>query len=110
MLTNTFNGVPPVLFVVSLYEEAKIYVLASSKENASISLLEGMAAKTVVITTNVSGCPETVEDAGYLIDVDDYLSLRKILQDLSDNRDLIKKYSKKSYQRLLDKFLWDGRR
>lgn len=93
--------------LLKLYEEAKIYVLASSKENASISLLEGMAAKTTVITTNVSGCPETVEDAGYLIDVDDYLSLRKILLALSNNRDLIKEYSRKSYQRLLDNFLWD---
>ena len=91
-----------------LYEEAKIYVLASSKENASISLLEGMAAKTVIITTNVSGCPETVGDSGFLIDVDDHLSLRKILLDLANNKDLIKEYSEKSYKRLLNNFMWDG--
>ena len=92
--------------LIGLYEDASIYVLASSKENASIALLEGMAAKCVVITTNVSGCPETVGDSGYLIDYDDSDTLRDILKRLSEDRALIEEYQRKSYARLQERFLW----
>lgn len=90
-----------------LYERASIYVLVSARENASIALLEGMAAKCVVITTNVSGCPETVGDAGFLIDYDDYRELQRILVNLCHDKEKIELFSRRSYQRLIEKFLWD---
>jgi glycosyltransferase involved in cell wall biosynthesis len=93
--------------LLDLYERASIYVLASSRENASIALLEAMAAKCVVITTNVSGCPETVGDAGFLIDYDDDTRLREILSMLSKDSPIMREFSEKAYQRLIDNFLWD---
>ncbi len=93
--------------LMNLYERACIYVLPSSHENASVALLEAMAAKCVMITTNVSGCPETVGDCGFLIDFEDYDKLREILITLSKEKELISEYSEKSYARLLDNFLWD---
>jgi glycosyltransferase involved in cell wall biosynthesis len=90
-----------------LYEEALIFVLVSSKENASISLLEGMAAQCVVISTNVSGCPETVGDAGFLIDYGDHIKLREILFRLCEDEALVKTFSKKSYKRLVENYLWE---
>lgn len=93
--------------LLELYEKALIFVLPSSRENASIALLEAMAAKTVVITTNVSGCPETVGDAGFLIDYDDDGRLREILITLSKDPARIKEFSEKAHERLLDNFLWD---
>jgi len=92
-----------------LYERASIYVLASARENASIALLEGMAAKCVMITTNVSGCPETVGDAGFLIDYDDDQALQGILINLCQDKGKIDIFSRKSYQRLIENFLWDDR-
>ena len=50
-----------------LLEQAAIYVLASEKENASIALLEAMSGGCVVITTNVGGAPETINDTGLVI-------------------------------------------
>jgi len=94
--------------LLELYERASIYSLTSSHENASIALLEGMAAKTVVITTNVSGCPETIGDAGFLIDYDDHMRLREILIMLSKEPAMIKEFSEKAYRRLIDNFLWDN--
>ena len=91
----------------SLYEKASIYVLASSKENASIALLEGMAARCVVITTNVSGCPETVGNAGFVIDFDDDVRLKQILLALSNDSSMVYDYSNKAYNRLRSCFLWD---
>ncbi len=93
--------------LLNLYERASVYVLVSSHENASIALLEGMAAKCAVITTNVTGCPETVGDAGFLIDFDDSDKLREILITLSKNKELVKEYSKKAYSRLTEHFLWN---
>jgi glycosyltransferase involved in cell wall biosynthesis len=90
-----------------LYEKALIYVLVSASENASISLLEAMAAKTAIITTNVSGCPETIGNAGFLIEYDDDRRLRDILLQLSNDIKLIEAYANKAYNRLLDKFLWE---
>jgi glycosyltransferase involved in cell wall biosynthesis len=93
--------------LLELYEKASVYVLVSSHENASIALLEGMAAKCTVITTNVTGCPETVGDAGFLIDFDDADRLKEILITLSKNKDIIKEYSEKAYARVIQHFSWD---
>ena len=90
-----------------LYEKASIFSLVSERENASISLLEGMAARSVIISTNVTGCPETVGDAGFLIDYDDAEKLREILIMLSESPETIQEYSGKSHTRLINNFLWD---
>ncbi len=92
--------------LLSLYERAAIFVLASERENASISLLEAMAAKCVTITTNVSGCPETVGNAGFLIDFDDSDKLRDVLVELSGHPDMIEEFAQKAYARLCANFLW----
>ena len=52
----------------ALLQAAAIFVLPSLKENASISLLEAMSAGAAVITTNISGCPETVGPEGILVE------------------------------------------
>ena len=91
----------------NLYEKASIYVLVSSKENASIALLEGMAAKCVIISSNVSGCPETVGSAGFVIDFDDDGKLKQILIDLCSDPNKVDDYSNKAYNRLHSYFLWD---
>ncbi|MCP4642003.1 MAG: glycosyltransferase family 4 protein, partial [bacterium] len=43
-----------------LYDTSAILCLPSERENASMALLEGMRAGMAVITSNVTGCPETV--------------------------------------------------
>jgi glycosyltransferase involved in cell wall biosynthesis len=93
--------------LIALYRKASIYALLSEKENASIALLEGMAARCAVITTNVSGCPETIGDAGFLIDFDDRDSLKILLTALCYDRDLVNSYGNKAYARLKNYFLWD---
>jgi len=93
--------------LLNLYERASVYVLVSSHENASIALLEGMAAKCAVITTNVTGCPETIGDAGFLIDFDDSNRLREILVKFGKDKNAIKESSEKAYKRVIKHFSWD---
>ena len=90
-----------------LYHKASVYVLASQKENASIALLEGMATGNAVITTNVSGCPETVGDSGFVIEYEDANALRSILQQVSEDRDLLQERIEKGLERVKNQFNWE---
>lgn len=53
-----------------LYESLLIFCLPSSRENASISLLEARLAGMAVVTSNVTGCtgrvvsPDMLRDCG----------------------------------------------
>ena len=91
-----------------LYEEAAIFALPSAIENASISLLEGMAAKCAVITSNRTGCPETVGATGLTMDFDDREALQEYFIDLSQNAEKVKTLGEQGYSRLTENFLWDN--
>ena len=90
----------------SLLGSCSIYSLVSAKENASISLLEAMSASCVVITSNVSGCPETVETSGIPIDPENEEVLHKTIMGLIANPKLREKYGKMARKRVLDKYNW----
>jgi glycosyltransferase involved in cell wall biosynthesis len=90
----------------NLLNTAAIYVLASSRENASISLLEGMCAGCAVVTTSVSGCPETVGDAGLLVAPEDTSDLKAQLDLLMSDEDYRRRLQTKARQRVLEIYDW----
>lgn len=69
----------------SLYEQARILVFPSIRENFPIVLLEGMDTRCAVITTDAEGCAEVVGDAGVVVRKGDPTDigreLRKLMQD-----------------------------
>ena len=91
----------------NLLEKSSIYVLASEKENASISLLEAMSAGCAVITTNTTGCSETIENSGLVFSPRDHKELKEKINYLANNKREIKKYGKKSRERLLKEYNWN---
>lgn len=90
-----------------LLESASIYCLVSSKENASISLLEAMSSGCAIITSNISGCPETVGDTGIVIHPKNIAELRNSTSSLIKNPFLIKKKGKSARERILNEYNWD---
>lgn len=90
-----------------LLEQAGMYVLASEKENASISLLEAMSAGCAVITTNVSGCPETVGDTGLFFEPKNSTELKEGIVSLVSSEDKIKRLQRASVERLHRLYSWD---
>ena len=90
-----------------LLEQSSIYVLASEKENASIALLEAMSAGCAVITTNVSGCPETVGDSGLLIRPKDSKDLRIKLNSIIADQNIIKLFQNKSLEKVRNTYRWN---
>lgn len=91
----------------SLYARARIFCLPSSRENASISLLEGMLAGAAVITSKVSGCPETVGDAGVTVPPDDPIALREVLLPLLADPETCATLGAKARARVMAHFDWE---
>ena len=90
-----------------LYETSAIFCLPSECENASISLLEAMQAGMAVITSDVTGCPETAGDAGIVVPPKDPAALRGALRELLSSEDLRVEYGRKARQRVADRFDWE---
>jgi len=90
-----------------LLETASIYVLASEKENASIALLEAMSAGCAIITTNISGCPETIGNAGLIIKPRNSEQIKKAIESLTKDTKKMKKLGKKARERVIKYFDWN---
>lgn len=90
-----------------LYETSAIFCLPSERENASISLLEAMLAGMAVITSNVSGCPETVGDTGVVVPPADPAALRGALAPLLADEALRTQMGGAARARVLDTFDWE---
>lgn len=89
-----------------LLEQSAIFVLASEKENASIALLEAMSAGCAVITTNISGCPETVGDAGLLVNPRDTADLKLKLGGIINNQNQLTELQKLAIKRVESIYDW----
>lgn len=66
-------------------QEADVIVLPSYREGLPMSILEAMALEKPIITTDVPGCRETVEDGknGFLVDVKNPQSLVDAIKKVS---------------------------
>jgi glycosyltransferase involved in cell wall biosynthesis len=95
----------------SLYRDllgkASIFVLLSTRENASVALLEGMSAGCAVIASNTAGCPETVASAGMLIDPTDSALIKAKLAKLINDPVLRQQLQHMARQRVERVFAWD---
>src|SRR3989344_5435600 len=91
----------------NLLESASIYILASEKENASVSLLEAMSAGCAVITTNVSGCPETVGEAGLVFEPRNITELRNKINYVIKNSSKMVALQKRARKRIVENYDWN---
>lgn len=89
-----------------LLGEASIFSLISSKENASLSLLEAMSAACVVVTSDVAGCPETIGDAGLKIAPENPLLLNKVFKELITNPAKIRQLSNLARDKVVNDYNW----
>jgi glycosyltransferase involved in cell wall biosynthesis len=65
-----------------LYEQARILVFPSVRENCPMVLLEAMDAGCAVITSDAEGCAEVIADAGIVVPAGDPGAIRHALEDL----------------------------
>lgn len=91
-----------------LLETASIYILASEKENSPISLLEAMSSGCSVITTNTTGCAETIKNSGLVFEPKNIKDLKEKINYLIKDNKKIKEYGKKARREALKKYDWNN--
>ncbi len=89
-----------------LYLEAKVFIYPSFYEGFGFPLLEAMASKTPVITSNISSMPEICGDAALYISPYNVKDIAQKLKYLMENEDLQKELSLKGYKRA-SLFRWE---
>jgi len=94
------SNIPEILSIID------IGVLSSEREGIPLALLEYMASSKPVISTNVGGVPEVVQDGinGFLVPPGDYKMLAHRMLLLLDDKDLASKMGKNGLLILKQKF------
>ena len=115
-MENSYRGVNPNIIneykdivkfegykkdVFPYLQECTVFVLPSYlKEGIPRTILEAMAACRPIITTNVSGCKETVKEGvnGYLVKPKDYLDLAEKMEYMIKHKDMLEKMGENSFE------------
>ena len=94
------NDVRPYL------EKCSVFVLPSYHEGLPRSVIEAMSVGRAIITTDVPGCRETVNDGknGYLVPVRDCNQLFQKMKSLADSPELRLEMAEQSYRMCKAKF------
>jgi glycosyltransferase involved in cell wall biosynthesis len=87
------------------FKASKIFVLNSGYEGFSHIILEAMACGLPIITTNVCGNPEMIQDGynGLLVEYNNKEQLKNAILRLWDNKELRNKFIENGYK-TLEKF------
>ncbi len=90
----------------ALYQKAKVFIYPSFYEGFGFPLLEAMASKTPVITSNISSMPEICAKSALYVDPYDQEDIAKKLLLLIENENLQKELIEKGYKRA-SLFKWE---
>ncbi len=95
---------------VPYFQAADLFVLPSSTEGLSNSMLEAMSCGLPVLATRVGGAPDVIAhgESGYLIPPDDRQALRRGLETLLEDRALRFNLGSNARQRILAEFSLDS--
>jgi glycosyltransferase involved in cell wall biosynthesis len=92
--------------VLSLYEEADVFVYPSLYEGFGLPVLEAMACGCPVIASNVSSLPEVVGEAGLLVDPYDVKALAQAMLTVLEDDELKREMCRKGIAQA-QKFSWE---
>lgn len=92
--------------VRTILAEASVFVLPSYREGTPRSVLEAMSMGRAIITTDVPGCRETVQDGvnGYLCQSQNSEAVLAAMQRFYDDSDLREKMGQASYDLACEKY------
>lgn len=95
--------------VYSLLSQSDLFLLTSTMEGLPITLLEAMAARTPVITTDVGGMTEVIRLAqnGYTLPIEDIEQFVASIQRILAEPEKKEKLAEQGYQALLQHFTSD---
>lgn len=88
----------------ALIQECDVFILTSYNEGLPVSILEAMAHKKAVISTNVGGIPRIVLPGknGWLTQPGDTKALKTIFTEIKNNITVLDNYGKRSFEIVQD--------
>lgn len=91
---------------LGFFEKADVFVLPTYAEAMPMSVIEAMAAGLPVISTNVGGIPELIEDGenGFLFECGDVSALAEKILLLAEDKNLRQKVGKKAREKARKQF------
>jgi len=95
--------------MLNYYKSADVFVLNTNYEGLSHTLLEVMKAGTPIVTTNIGGNPEVVENGenGFLVEYNNEDQLLKACEAIFIDMELQNKFIQNSKKKL-EKFKWEN--
>lgn len=102
-----FTGFVQGQMLAELYSNAYCYVLPSDLEGMPLSLLEAMSYGNCCVTSDIEECASVIENHGMTFPKGDVPALRKLLQKLCDQPELVGTYKSTAAKFVLQKYNWD---
>ncbi|WP_026934167.1 glycosyltransferase [Christiangramia echinicola] len=83
-----------------------VFMMSSSFEGLPIALLEAMSMECAVVSTDAGGIKEVIRNGvdGITVEVDHWQDLSKVLEEIADNRELLRKYQIAARNRVIEEF------
>jgi glycosyltransferase involved in cell wall biosynthesis len=99
-----FNYIPHQE-IAFFYRGAKLFLYPSLRESFGLPILEAMACRTPVITSNTSSMPEIAGNAAELVNPFDYMEISDAIKKLVEDTSLREHYINRGLQRV-KAFTW----
>lgn len=93
----------------ALFQRADIFVFPTRSDVFPLVNLEAMASRTAVISTDVGGIPEQLNDgAGIVVPPNDPKELAVQVNDMLTNEEMREQTAMRGYERAAGRFSWSG--
>ncbi len=102
-----FTGFQQGKILEELYSNAYIYCLPSDLEGMPLSLLEAMSYGNCCVVSDIPECTEVVEDKAVVFPKGNVDALRRVLQQLIDDKKAVAGYKADAAEFMISKYNWD---
>ncbi len=102
-----FTGFVEGRALEELYSNAYLYVLPSDLEGMPLSLLEAMSYGNACLTSDIEECASVLGEVGVTFKKGDVEDLRKKLQEICNNEELVRDLKSRAADYVCAKYNWD---